>query len=103
MTNDVAEVDHEGVWARVEIFGHRRHYGRISEVMMLEAPMLRVDVPQPDGTFISHVYAGNAIFSICRMSEDLARDLALGPLPRIGREDAHDDCATLTAEVSDEG
>ena len=33
------------MWAQVEIFGHRRHYGRISEVERFGAKLLRVDVP----------------------------------------------------------
>jgi Protein of unknown function (DUF5131) len=35
----------EGEWALVEVFGHRKHYGRAREVERFGTKMLRVDVP----------------------------------------------------------
>lgn len=61
-------------WALVEIFGHRRHYGRIAEVERFGAKMLRVDVPgdEPDA-FTAHFYGGASIFSITPCTEETAR------------------------------
>lgn len=54
-------------YAVVEVFGHRRHAGRILEVERFGAKMLRIDVPETgdfaDG-FVSHFYGGAAIFSL---------------------------------------
>lgn len=54
-------------YAIVEIFGHRRHVGRIREVERFGAKLLRVDVPK-DGDFaagyISHFYGGASIFGM---------------------------------------
>lgn len=53
-------------WAIVEIFGHRRHYGRAVEEERFGAKMLRVDVPtegDPEKGWVSHYYGGSAIFS----------------------------------------
>lgn len=68
-------------WACVEIFGHRKHYGRITEVEKFGAKMLRVDVPlaaaapllaEPE-KFETFVYGGAAIFSVTPMTEEAAR------------------------------
>lgn len=62
---DVANPDAE--YAVVEIFGHRRHVGRILEVERFGTKMLRVDVPT-DGDFakgfVSHFYGGASIFGL---------------------------------------
>ena len=54
-------------YAVVEIFGHRRHAGRIMEVDRFGAKMLRVDVPN-EGDFekgyVSHFYGGGSLFSV---------------------------------------
>ena len=54
-------------YAAVEIFGHRRHVGRVIEVEQFGTKMLRIDVPK-DGDFekgyVSHFYGGASIFSI---------------------------------------
>jgi hypothetical protein len=65
-------------WAIVEIFGHRKHAGRISEVERFGAKMLRVDVPtsdKPDAEFVSHFYGGASIFGITYTDEVSARRL----------------------------
>jgi len=53
-------------YAVVEVFGHRRHVGRIMEVERFGAKLLRIDVPT-DGDFekgyVTHLYGGTAIFS----------------------------------------
>ena len=61
-------------WAVVEIFGHRRHAGRIREEERFGAKMLRVDVPtigsdgQPSA-WVTHWYGGSAIFSLTTTDE----------------------------------
>ncbi|CAN2532581.1 hypothetical+protein [Methylocapsa aurea] len=69
-------------WAVVEIFGHRRHVGRVREEERIGAKMLRVDVPTlawrdgDDGKRIAevtgwatHFYGGPAIFSLSLTDE----------------------------------
>src|SRR5271154_867377 len=70
-------------WACVEIFGHRRHYGRISEVEQFGTKMLRVDVPTADaGVFETFTYGGAAIFGITPVTEESARAWAERDRPR---------------------
>lgn len=53
-------------YAAVEVFGHRRHVGRVMEVDRYGTKMLRIDVPI-EGDFAkgvsTHFYGGSAIFS----------------------------------------
>jgi hypothetical protein len=73
-------------WAVVEIFGHRRHAGRIREEERFGAKMLRIDVPDvfllsatdADGGisistalrgWTTHWYGGASIFSLTMTDE----------------------------------
>lgn len=62
-------------WAAIEIFGHRRHVGRIREEERFGTKMLRIDVPSVDyetrtiSGFASHYYGGGSIFSITPTDE----------------------------------
>ncbi|RAI45096.1 hypothetical protein CH341_05715 [Rhodoplanes roseus] len=63
-------------WACVEVFGHRRHFGRCTEEERFGAKMLRVDVPKPasDGpsavAWTTHYYGGGALFSYTLPDEE---------------------------------
>ena len=65
-------------WAVVEIFGHRRHVGRIREEERFGTKMLRIDVPRVEGAeltvtgYASHYYGGASIFSITPTDEPSA-------------------------------
>ncbi len=71
-------------WACVEIFGHRKHYGRVTEVERFGTKMLRIDVPSmlaapllaESETFETFFYGGASIFSFTPMTEDAARKWA---------------------------
>lgn len=61
-------------WAAVEIFGHRRHAGRIREEERFGTKMLRIDVPSVDATgtvtgWVTHWYGGASIFSLVTTDE----------------------------------
>lgn len=70
-------------WAQVEVFGHRRHFGRIEEVERFGTKMLRIDVPTDDPTkFDTLLYGGASIFSIALCTEEIARAWADHCRPR---------------------
>ena len=65
-------------WAIVELMGHRRMAGKISEATIAGAPLLRIDVPKADGdgTFATQFYGGSAIYCITPTSEEMAKVVA---------------------------
>lgn len=59
--------EQEPEFAIVEVFGHRKHAGRIYEVERFGAKMLRVDVPKEGDFakgFTTLFYGGASIFSM---------------------------------------
>lgn len=71
-------------WMIVEVYGHRRHGGRVREEDRFGAKMMRIDVPtvllepaEPgataigvkDTTWVTHWYGGSAIFSFVLTDE----------------------------------
>lgn len=94
------------IWACVEIFGHRKHYGRIKEVERFGTKMLRVDVPKQSAApllgeielFETFLYGGSSIFSLTPMTEEACRKWAEAerprpykPLDRLPAPDPYDD------------
>lgn len=59
-------------WAIVELLGHRRIAGRVTETTVAGAPMLRVDVP--DG--FTQFYSVAAVYSITPATEADVRVVA---------------------------
>lgn len=69
-------------FAIVEVFGHRRHAGRIAEVERFGAKFLRIDIPI-DGAFdkgriTSHFYGGASIFSMTLCDRKTAEKANVG-------------------------
>lgn len=75
-------------WAIVEIMGHRRLAGMVTEVEVCGAKMLRVDVPDtspeaaPGAVYLTQMYAPSAIFCLTPTTEAKAREEAAGLQPR---------------------
>ena len=68
-------------WAIVEIMGHLRRAGRISEVQRYGATLLRVDIPIAGDTegetiFVSEFFSGGSIYRLRPCGEDVAREAA---------------------------
>jgi hypothetical protein len=63
-------------WALVELFGHQKIVGKVTEATMAGGAFLRVDVPAFDHqpTF-TRFYGPGAIYSISPVTEDIARGL----------------------------
>ena len=60
-------------WALVEVMGHRRHVGRVSEARLAGAEVLRVEALREDGGFDHYSYNPAAIFSTRDVTEAEAR------------------------------
>lgn len=60
-------------WAVVELMGHVRYGGQVSKDNALGTAMLRVDVPQRDGSFVSQLINPASIYRITFCAEQIAR------------------------------
>jgi len=61
-------------WAIVEIFGHQRYAGIVSEHQLGGCNFVRVDVPQIDGEpAFTKLFGQAAIYSITPVAEQIAR------------------------------
>jgi hypothetical protein len=70
------ETDQAAEWAVIELMGHNRYGGRVSKDTKLSTPMLRVDVPQTDGTFATQLINPSSIYRITFCEESIARAAA---------------------------
>lgn len=66
-------------WALVEVMGHRRFAGRVTEQTIAGAGFVRVDVPEQDGRpAFTKVFSPTSIYAITPLSEETARGLVTG-------------------------
>lgn len=66
-------------WAVLELFGHQRLAGLVTEVQLGGASFVRVDVPEDGkkkGWKLTKMYNPSAIYSIAPVTEDTARMIA---------------------------
>ena len=65
-------------WAILELMGHRRLAGHISEATIAGATFLRLDVPAPtgDGCVATQYYAPGAVYCLTPTDEVTARRVA---------------------------
>jgi hypothetical protein len=70
-------------WGIVELMGHQRTAGRLSERSIAGSNLLQVDVPVSDTEFRTVFYGGSAIYALHPTDEQSARLMArsLGQRP----------------------
>ena len=72
---DLVELGH---WGLLEIFGHQRHYGFITEVERFGVKFARVAVPSPDAAQKDpasvHLCSGKSIFRVTQLTEAEVRE-----------------------------
>lgn len=87
----------EEEFAVVEVFGHRRLWGRVLEVERFGAKFLRIDIPAEGGFakgYTSQLYGGSSIFSFTpsdRATVERANRPYHAARPLIGHDDDDDD------------
>lgn len=68
-------------WAILEMMGHIRTAGKVSEETRFGAVLGRCDVPGPDDTWTTFYFGGSSIFRVTPCSEEAARAVAKGNQP----------------------
>jgi hypothetical protein len=64
-------------WANVEVMGHRRFAGKVTEQVIAGCGFVRIDVPQVDDRMAFTKLIGTAsIYAITPVSEEVAKQLA---------------------------
>lgn len=64
-------------WAVIELMGHRKLAGRVTEQQIAGAGFLRLDVPGDDtNAAVTQLYAPSAVYAIHPTSEAIARHVA---------------------------
>jgi len=66
-------------WAIVELMGHRKLAGKVTEETHFGVPLLRLDVPQAAGAaqpFLTQWYGGQSIYCLTPCDEATARAVA---------------------------
>jgi len=64
-------------WAIVDLFGHSRYAGRISEQELAGSSFVRIDIPETDSQpAFSKLFGAAAVYSITFVTETIARALA---------------------------
>lgn len=64
-------------WVILEILGHRRLAGRVTEVTIADGAFLRIDIPGGDGQApMTQYYAASSVYAITPTTEALARRAA---------------------------
>lgn len=66
-----------GFWAIVEVMGHKKYAGYVSEQVLGGASFVRVDVPETRGQGeFSKLFSAGSIYCITPVKEDIARGMA---------------------------
>jgi hypothetical protein len=68
-------------WAILELMGHVRMGGRVSEVVLFGTAMGRIDVPTSDGGFTTQFFGGSSVYRLTPTTEELARAVAANNQP----------------------
>ena len=68
-------------WAVLELMGHIRYGGKVSKDNQFGTAMLRVDVPQADGSFATQFVNPASLFRMTICAEDIARAAAKAGQP----------------------
>lgn len=69
-------------WAIVELMGHRRLAGHVSQVEMFGVALLRIDIPgKPGKISATQFYGGGSIYCLTPTTEETASAFALRNQP----------------------
>lgn len=68
-------------WAILELMGHRRLAGKVTEAAIGGGSFIRIDMPMKDGSNSTQFYSPGSIYCITPTTEQIARTIALESQP----------------------
>ena len=71
-----------GVWAIVELMGHVKVAGRVTEDELFGAKIGRIDIPKPEGGFTTQYFGGSSVYRLTPTDETTARLVAIKRQPQ---------------------
>lgn len=63
-------------WCILELMGHRRLAGKVTDAVIGGGAFLRIDIPSKNGDFTTQYYSPGAVYCITPTTEELARAVA---------------------------
>ena len=75
MTTEAPEPP-SALWGILELMGHVRLAGRITEESRFGVALGRIDIPKTDGTFTPQYFGGSSIYRLTPTTEEIARSVA---------------------------
>jgi hypothetical protein len=64
-------------WCIVELMGHVRMAGKVTEQELFGTKLARIDIPSPDGgQSVTQYFGGSSVYRITPVTEELARAVA---------------------------
>jgi hypothetical protein len=81
-------------WAVVELMGHVRMAGRLTEVELFGSKLARIDIPNGRGGFTTQFFTAQSVYRITPTTEELARRVTgsnQAPIHRYELGPAHED------------
>lgn len=70
------------VWGILELMGHVKTAGLISEQELFGTTLGRIDIPTDDGQMITQYFGGGSVYRLTPVSEMVARAFAARNTPR---------------------
>jgi len=74
--------DNFGMWAIVELMGHVKLAGFVTEEELFGGKIGRIDIPTEEGKGITQYFGGHTVYRITPVSEETARMYAARNQPR---------------------
>lgn len=63
-------------WAIVELMGHVKMAGYVTEAELFGSKLARIDIPGPDDKFVTQYFGGSSVYRITPTTEEIARAVA---------------------------
>lgn len=75
------------MWAVVDLLGHVRLAGWLTEEEKFGSKLGRLEMPMPDGSTMTRWFGGGSVYSVSAVTEDVVRALAMSNPPPVSPYD----------------